>query len=116
MRSLTDFFIFLAAGLTVVGVYVLPQQTFGGFHRDFGSIFPQQQDKLAKRLPVPVAPLHAGKVHSTNQTVPPKVEIMTAVVPITPRPPVETIHVGMEKKNLGSTWRSHLQKRALCAS
>ena len=99
MRGLTNIFLFLAACLTVVGVYVLRQQTFGGFQQQFGSML-AQGTQVAKKLPVPVAPPHVVRVHSTNQKPSPKVEILTEIIPITPKPPVETIQVGMQKKNL----------------
>ncbi len=101
MRGLTNIFLFLAACLTVVGVYVLRQQTFGGFHRQFGNLFSQQQSKVTKRLPAPEGRVHAVKLRLGEQTVPRNVDIMTEVIPIMPKPPVETIRVGMQKENLG---------------
>ena len=111
MRGLTNIFLFLAACLTVVGVYVLRQQTFGGFQRQFGSML-AQGTQVAKKLPVPVAPSHVVRVRSTNPEPSPKVEILTAIIPITPKPPVETIQVGMQKKNLGDFGRPDVMTSA----
>jgi hypothetical protein len=97
---LTNIFLFIAACLIVLGVYVLRQQTFGGFQRQFGSMFTQEQAKMAKNAPVPAAPPHV-KVRVTKPSLAPKVEILTAVIPVVPKPAVETIQVGMQKKNLG---------------
>jgi hypothetical protein len=99
MRGLTNIFLFLAACLIVLGVYMLRQQAFGGFQRQFGSMFTQEQPKI-KKPPVPVAPPHV-KVRVTKPSLAPQVDILTAVIPVVPKPPVETIHVGMQKKNLG---------------
>jgi hypothetical protein len=112
MRGLTNIFLFLAACLTVVGVFVLRQQTFGGFQRQIGSML-GQGTKVAKTSPVPAAPPpHAARVRSANQRPTPKVEILTEIIPITPKPPVETIQVGMQKKNLGDFGRPDVMTSA----
>jgi hypothetical protein len=101
MRGLTNVLLFLAACLTVVGVSVLQQQTLGGFHTQLRSLFTQQQPRVAKKPPVPPARLHPVKMRSGDQAAARKVDIMTAVIPLVPKPPVETIQIGMQKKNLG---------------
>ena len=102
MRGLTNIFLFLAAYLTVVGVYVLRQQTFGGFQRQIGSMLSQAQPKVAQKLPVPVTPRRSVNGRSTDPTPAPKVEILTEVISVEPKPPVEAIQVGMQKKSLGA--------------
>jgi len=102
MRGLTNIFLFLAACLTVVGVYVLRQQTFGGFQRQIGSMLSQAQPKVAQKLPVPVTPRRSVNGRSTDPTPAPKVEILTEVISVEPKPPVEAIQVGMQKKSLGA--------------
>jgi hypothetical protein len=101
MRGLTNIFLFLAACLTVVGVYVLRQQTFGGFHRQLRTMFTQEQPRVAKKPTVPEVRFHFGKLRSGAQSLDRKVDIMTAVIPIVPKPPAEAIQVGMQKENLG---------------
>ena len=100
MRGLTNIFLFLAACLTVVGVYLLRQQAFGGFHMQLRSMFTQGQPKVAQKPAVPEVRSHFGKLRSGAQSVDRKVDIMTALIPIVPKPPAEAIQVGMQKNNL----------------
>ena len=99
MRLVTNIILVLAAGLTVIGLYVFRQQTFGGFQKQFGSMFGKEQVTVAKKAPLPVVP---GKPKPKAAPVQaPNVEVVTSVVPVIPKPPLESIKVGMEKGNLG---------------
>jgi hypothetical protein len=98
MRLVTNIILFLAALLTVVGLYVFRQQTFGGFQKQFGAMFGQQQTTVAKKAVVPIPPKPKPKATPTSV---PNVEVATAVIPVIPRPPLESIQVGMEKSYLG---------------
>jgi hypothetical protein len=62
----------------------------------------QAQPKVAKKPPVPVTLRRSVKGRSSDPTPAPEVEILTEVIPVEPKPPVEAIQVGMQKKSLGA--------------
>jgi hypothetical protein len=98
MRNLTNILLLLVAFLAVVGLYLLRDQSFLGWQKDFGAAFTKEKPQVAKRVlppPKPVPP----KPHVKEPKIP-EVKVAVTVVPVPPKPPMDTIHVGMEKSRL----------------
>jgi len=98
MRTVTNVLMFLVALLTVVGIYVLREQSLGGLKRSFGALLGNQRP-LAKRPSLPkVSP--AKSVRERNgerQNTVPQIEVTMTAIPVDPKPTVDTIRVGMAK-------------------
>ncbi|HYL93862.1 MAG TPA: hypothetical protein VEW69_11985 [Alphaproteobacteria bacterium] len=93
MRNLTNILLFVVALLTVVGLYLLRDQSFQGWQRNTFSPEP----KVAKQLPSPPKPPPPKQVAKAKV---PDIKVEVTVVPVPPRPSMDTIQVGMEKSRL----------------
>src|SRR5438874_2460302 len=100
MRTVTNALMFFVALLTVVGIYVLREQSLGGLHRTFGALLGNQRPAARPTLPK-VGPAKSARGHSAErQNPPPQIEVTVTVTPIEPKPTVDTIQVGMAKSSL----------------
>jgi hypothetical protein len=93
MRNLTNILLFLVALLTVVGLYLLRDQSFQGWQRNTFNPTPQVAKKIVPPAK-PAPPKHVAKAKS------PEIKVAVTVVPVPPRPSMDTIQVGMEKSRL----------------
>jgi hypothetical protein len=101
MRTVTSVLMFLVALLTVVGIYVLREQSLGGLHRTFGALLGNQRPVARQPTPPKVGPAKSARVHSVGRkNTLPQIEVMVTVIPIEPKPTVDTIQVGMAKSSL----------------
>jgi hypothetical protein len=103
MRTVTNTLMFLVALLTVVGIYVLREQSAGGLQRTFGALLGNQRAVARRRPPAPPKVGAAKRIHSQavgGTSLIPQVEVTVTVIPVEPRPPVDAIHVGMAKSRL----------------
>ena len=102
MRTVTNTLMFLVALLTVVGIYVLREQSAGGLQRTFGALLGNQRP-VARRPPAPPKVGAAKRVHSQavgGTSLIPQVEVTVTVIPVEPKPPLGAIQVGMAKSRL----------------
>jgi hypothetical protein len=104
MRALTNVMLFLVAILAVIGLYLFRQQSFASLQQKFGGALGRQRAQVARRIPVPPTAVAAKpapartRASSTAQGI----QVTVIVIPIEPKPPTDSIQVGMQKKKL---WR-----------
>jgi hypothetical protein len=104
MRVLTNSMLFLVAILAIVGLYVFRQQSFIGLQKKFGVVLGRERPYDARQIP-PQPNLAASKpvpartgASSTAQ----EVQVTVIVIPVEPKPPTDSIQIGMQKEKL---WR-----------
>jgi hypothetical protein len=107
--------VFLFALLSVEGIYIFREKSFGGLQKGFAATFGRERLVTAKRpsLPKKPATVKIAPVVVRAARVAPPLEVSVTVVPIEPKASPDTIRIGMEKASL---WQEFGQPDATTSS
>ena len=102
MRNVTNVLMFAVALLIIVGMFALRDQSFLGFKRSLGGIMDKGRPAAVKpQIPLKnersrsVASRHLEEAGSAS-----RVAVKVTVIPVEPKPAMETIQVGMAKASV----------------
>jgi len=101
MRNLTNVLMFGVALLIIVGMFLLREQSFKGIQRSFGGMMAKRPAAAKPQIPLKnersrsVASRRLDEAGSAS-----RVAVKVTVIPVEPKPAMETIQVGMAKASV----------------
>src|SRR5712692_1203210 len=115
MRALTNIMLFLVAILAVIGLYLFRQQSFTVLQQRFGVSLGRGRAHVAQHIPAP--PTGAAAKPASARTgasrTDQEIQVTVTVIPIEPKPPADSIQVGMKKTKL---WRDFGEPDVMASS